>query len=200
MLRHARLRIRCAALGLVLLGACAGPAAQLPSSTPAPQQAVPPEPIDQLLERLRLGQPLVGGAQDRALAHPLCLVRPLRESQLERLLELGHERALIQALFVPGAGQHPAHGDLLDGLRKLQTQYPTPAQAEFIESLCLAPAWRRAEDLRAVTQAGQVQLTVAHWDVPIRSLAKALRSTAGTPKAATRALLAETIGLLDTRP
>ncbi|MFT7676399.1 MAG: hypothetical protein ACI8QC_000370 [Planctomycetota bacterium] len=179
MLRHAL-------LGLLLLGACVSPVTQPVSA-----------PIDLLLQRVAADKPLVGGDQGPSLRNPTCLVRPLRERQLDRLLAIGHERALIQALFAPGAGDHAAHADLLDGLRALHAATPTPERAALIESLSLPFAWRRAEDLSAAGEPGEIRISVSHWNVPTVSLAQALRSTAGAPQEPTRALLESALQLLD---
>lgn len=192
--------LRCAILGLLLLSGCAGPVRRVPQPAPEPTHTATeaqPAPIDRLLERLRQDLPLVAGQKDSALRNPACLVRPLRDTQLDQLLGLGHERALIQALFVPGAGEHPSHGALLEGLRKLQTQSPSPEYADLIKSLSLPPEWRRAEQLQATNVHGAVRISLSHWDVPILSIARALRSTGGHPDATTRALLAAALQIQD---
>ena len=153
--------------------------------------------MERLLERVSQGQPLITGGADQAVQNPTCLVRPLSERQLDRLHELGHGRALIQALFAPGAGDHPAHAELLAGLRKLQRRAPSTERAALIESLNLPPAWRRAEDLSATSNTGQVHISVSHWNVTLVSLASALRSTDGQAQGPTRALLEAALQLLD---
>lgn len=200
MLRPAWPVFRCAILGLLLLSGCAGPRQRAPRTAPkrtSPVRQAQHAPIDQLLERLRQERPLVAGQGDSVLRNPTCLVRSLQATQLDRLLQLGHKRVLIQALFVPGAGDHPAHGALLDGLRKLQAQSPSREHAALIESLSLPPAWRRAERLQATNIDGAVRVSVSHWNVPILSLARALRSTGGHPDATTRALLAAALKIQD---
>ena len=177
--------LRTTLVSLLLFGACASPIPPAEST-----------PMELLLERVSQGRPLIAGGHV-AVQDPTCLVRPLGEKQLDRLLELGHERGLIQALFAPGAGDHPAHAKLLDGLRKLQSRDSSPARAELIESLSLPFAWRRAEDLSASGSAGQVQVSVSHWDVPLVSLASTLRNTGGLAQGPTRALLEAALQLLD---